>query len=305
MRSEGQWNLVYTAMLRFHHLIFTLIAVTLIATLWGLVADAQRKGHARSAHKEEPKPAEIIPDAKEGRKAYRRAHWTTTGLTCVHCHADFNEKKDPLDTKVRPAHPLYNSAHRAIWRDYRGENILDLKLAMKVCIDTWMVKPDTAAMRADSIRADSLRKVEAKLKRLRRGRKQVIPPPDTTAQAFTPAWDYTRIMADIAAYLEEISPEAQSKPIEVVRTQTIPIDLALQQGNLARGKVIFERSCSLCHASGPAPSLYRNGYTPRQIARKVRGLSPEGIADVIMPAFSLDRLSNLDLVDVVAYVVRM
>lgn len=291
-------------MLRFHHLIIALILSTSVLTLWGLSADAQRKGRARGAPKEEPKPAEIIPDAKEGRKAYRRAHWTTTGLTCIHCHADFNEKKDPLDAKVRPAHPLYNSAHRAIWRDYRGENILDLKLAIKVCIDTWIVKPDTAAMRADSIRADSLRKAEAKLKRQRRGKKPVeLPPPDTTA--FKPAWNYTKIVADIAAYLEEISPEAQSKPIEVVRTETIPSDLALQQGNPARGKIIYERSCSICHASGPAPSLYRNGYTMRQIARKVRGLSPEGIAGVIMPAFSLDRLSNLDLVDVVAYVVRM
>lgn len=287
-------------MLRFHHLIFTLIAITLILTLRGLSADAQRKGH--HAPKEAPKPVEIIPDPKEGRKAYRRAHWTTTGLTCIHCHADFNEKKDPLDAKIRPAHPLYNSAHRAIWRDYRGENILDLKQAMKVCIDTWIVRPDTAAMRADSVRADSLRKVEAKLKR-RVKKKVEVPPPDTTA--FKPAWDYTRIVADIAAYLEEISPEAQSKPIEVVRTQTIPSDLVLQQGNLARGKVIYERSCSTCHANGPAPSLYRNGYTPRQIARKIRGLSPEGIAGVIMPAFSLDRLSNLDLLDVVAYVVRM
>jgi mono/diheme cytochrome c family protein len=289
---------------RFHRLIIALILSTSVLTLWGLSANAQRKGHARGAPEEEPRPAEIVPDAKEGRKAYRRAHWTTTGLTCIHCHADFNEKKDPLDTKIRPAHPLYNSAHRAIWRDYRGENILDLKLAMKVCIDTWIVKPDTAAMRADSIRADSLRKVEEKLRRQRRGKKPVeLPPPDTTA--FKPAWDYTRIAADIASYLEEISPEAQSKPVEVVRTETIPSDPALQQGNLARGKVIYERSCSICHASGPAPSLYRNGYTPRQIARKVRGLSPEGIAGVIMPAFSLDRLSNLDLVDVVAYVVRM
>lgn len=291
-------------MLRFHHLIFTLIALTLLATLWGMAADAQRKGHPKAAKKEAPKPVEIVPDPKEGRKAYRRAYWTTTGLTCIHCHADFNEKKDPLDAKIRPAHPLYNSAHRAIWRDYRGENILDLKLAMKVCIDTWIVRPDTAAMRADSIRADSLRKAEAKLKKLNRGKKKMeIPPPDTTA--FTPAWDYTKIVTDIAAYLEEVSPEAQSKPIEVVRTQTIPNDLVLQQGDLARGKVIYERSCGICHANGPAPSLYRNGYTPRQVARKIRGLSPEGIAGVIMPAFSLDRLSNLDLLDIVAYVVRM
>ena len=294
-------------MLRFHHLIFALIAATFVLTLHGMSADAQRKGHQKAVKKEEAKPVEIVSDAKEGRKAYRRAHWTTTGLTCIHCHADFNEKKDPLDTKIRPGHSLYDSAHRAIWRDYRGENILDLKLAMKVCIDTWIVKPDTAAMRADSIRADSLRKVEAKLKKLRRGRKLVkteeTPPPDTTNVA--PVWDYTRIAADIAAYLEEISPEAQSKPIEVVRTQTLLSDLVLQQGNPARGKIIYDRSCSICHASGPAPSLYRNGYTPRQIARKVRGLSPEGIAGVIMPAFSLDRLTNLELVDVVAYVVRM
>lgn len=294
-------------MLRFHHLIIALTVSTVALTLHGMSADAQRKGHPKAVKKEAPKPVEIVPDAKEGRKAYRRAYWTTTGLTCIHCHADFNEKKDPLDTKLRPGHTLYDSAHRAIWRDYRGENILDLKLAMKVCIDTWIVKPDTAAMRADSIRADSLKKAEAKLKKLKRGRKLVkseeTPPPDTTN--VSPVWDYVRIVADIAAYLEEISPEAQSKPIDVSRTQTLLGDLVLQQGNPARGKVIYERSCSICHANGPAPSLYRNGYTPRQIAKKVRGLSPEGIAGVLMPAFSLDRLTNLELVDVVAYVVRM
>lgn len=295
------------AMLRFHHLIGILTALALAVTLWGMAADAQKRPGRKAVQKEAPKPVVIVPDAKEGRKAYRRAYWTTTGLTCIHCHADFNEKKDPLDTKIRPGHSLYNSAHRAIWRDYRGENILDLKLAMKVCIDTWMVRPDTAAMRADSLRADSLRKAEARLKKLRRGRKKAsaeeAPSPDTTV--VRPVWDHTRIMADVAAYLEEISPEAQSKPIEAVRAQTIPGDLALQQGNLGRGKTLYERSCSICHANGPAPSLYRNGYTPRQIAKKVRGLSPEGIAGVIMPAFSLDRLSNLELLDVVAYVVKM
>lgn len=295
-------------MLRFYHLTFALAALTLVVTLSGMVADAQKRGHRKSPAKEEAKPpAEVVGDPKEGRKAYRRAYWTTTGLTCIHCHADFNEKKDPLDTKIRPGHSLYNSAHRAIWRDYRGENILDLKLAMKVCIDTWIVVPDTAAMRADSIRADSLAKAEAKLKKMKRGKgkKKEEAPPDTTMQPPKPVWDYTRIMADIAAYLEEISPELQSKPIDVVRTQTIPNDQVLRQGDLARGKAIYERSCGICHANGPAPSLYRNGYTPRQIAKKIRGLSPEGIAGVLMPAFSLDRLSNLDLINIVAYAVRM
>ncbi len=294
-------------MLRFHYLIIALTVSTIALTLHGLSADAQRKGHPKAVKKEAPKPVEIVPDAKEGRKAYRRAYWTTTGLTCIHCHADFNEKKDPLDTKLRPGHTLYDSAHRAIWRDYRGENILDLKLAMKVCIDTWIVKPDTAAMRADSIRADSLKKAEAKLKKLKRGRKLVkpeeTPPPDTTN--VSPVCDYGKIVADIAAYLEEISPEAQSKPIDVSRTQTLLDELVLQAGNQPRGKAIYQHPCSICHANGPAPSLYRNGFTPRQIAKKVRGLSPEGIAGVLMPAFSLDRLTNLELVDVVAYVVRM
>ena len=112
-------------------------------------------------------------------------------------------------------------------------------------------------------------------------------------------------MRKIALYVEEISPEQQSKPIDVTRTESIPSDIVLKRGNLVKGKAIFEKSCSICHAEGPAPSLYRNGYTHREIARKIRGLSKTGIAGVIMPGFSVDRLSNMELLDIVAYVARM
>ena len=263
-----------------HQIRYWPLAITILLLL-AVAADGQKKSRKMTA------PKEAEGDPWEGRKAYRRAFWTTTGLTCIHCHADFNEKKDPFDKRIRPGHSLYNSANRAIWRNYKGEMIKDLKTAMKVCIDTWIVKPDSAEIKA---------KAKAAKKRRRRRRK--------VTEKMT-GWDHMKIMTDITAYLKEMSPERSSKPVEVTREETIPSDRTLKSGNPATGRVIFERSCSICHADGPAPSLYRNGYTHRQIARKVRGLSPEGIAGVIMPGFSIDRLSKLELINVVSHVAKL
>jgi hypothetical protein len=43
----------------------------------------------------------------------RTANWTSTGLTCFHCHADFNEKKTP-DGQVRLGHSLFNAGFRTL-----------------------------------------------------------------------------------------------------------------------------------------------------------------------------------------------
>ena len=82
----------------------------------------------------------------------------------------------------------------------------------------------------------------------------------------------------------------------------------LALGEAAFGGVVFRKSCLICHkdeGTGPAPSLVRNGYSRYQIAKKVRGLGTTGLNGLMMPPFSKDRLSDRQLLNVVAYVYQL
>ncbi len=114
----------------------------------------------------------------------------------------------------------------------------------------------------------------------------------------------------LVAYLqsEELSPEQKSKPLEPIVDDKMPSDRMLSLGDASFGGVVFRQSCGICHkteGTGPAPSLIRNGYSRYQIAKKVRGLDEKGLNGLRMPLFSKDRLSDRQLLNVVAYVYQL
>ena len=63
--------------------------------------------------------------------------------------------------------------------------------------------------------------------------------------------------------------------------------------------------CHLSDGSGPGPSLVRNGYSRYQIAKKIRGIRNKGLKGLIMPRFPKVRLSDRELINVVAFVFQM
>ena len=59
-------------------------------------------------------------DLVAGKRLFRSTEISATGLTCWHCHANFNEKKTP-DDYVRPGHPMYNVGFRSQFRKWDGK----------------------------------------------------------------------------------------------------------------------------------------------------------------------------------------
>lgn len=210
-------------------------------------------------------------DLLAGKRIFRSTEISSTGLTCWHCHANFNEKKTP-DDYVRPGHPMFNVGFRSSFRDWTGKPIQTLEEAISTCMVRWMTERKKRGYNGEPAPAHYVRQ--------------------------------------LAAYLrsEEISPEQKSKPIEPLLDDKLPSDRMLSLGDPAFGGVVFRKSCDICHkteGTGPAPSLVRNGYSRYQIAKKVRGLSSKGLNGLKMPPFSKDRLSDRQLLNVVAYVYQL
>lgn len=210
-------------------------------------------------------------DAVVGKRLFGSGDWSKTGLRCWHCHADFNEKKTP-DEYVRPGHPMFNVGFRSEFQAWDGRPLNTLEQAITTCMERWITER----------KEDSLVGEKAETHRVRQ----------------------------LVAYLqtEELSPERKSKPIDPDRATKLPSDRTLSVGDPSLGDGVFRRSCEHCHrhdGSGPGPSLLRNGYSRYQIGKKIRGIDNAGLRGLAMPPISKDRLSDREMLNVIAYVYQL
>jgi mono/diheme cytochrome c family protein len=243
---------------------FISLKLSVLCILLGLVVIVSAQGRRRN---------EVVGpnDAFAGKQLFRSPEWTATGLTCIHCHADFNEKKDP-DGKVRPGHSLFNAGYRNIFNKWDKGTTHSLQEAIRACMVRWVTKREEKGNSGVEPAQHHLRQVIAFLKS------------------------------------ENMIQESKTKSIEPMWTEQIPGDRMLKVGDVALGFRLFRRSCEACHASdgtGPAPSLVKNGYSRYQIAKKIRHINNPGLNGLVMPAFPLDRLSDRELINVVVYVFQM
>ncbi len=100
----------------------------------------------------------------EGRTLFHSPAVSTNGLACIHCHSDFDEKRE-RDGLLRAAHSLANSASR---QTYWGQEIednpdryQDIAHAGVVCVETFMRNPK-------KLTAQQLVDLQAYLKRINR-----------------------------------------------------------------------------------------------------------------------------------------
>ena len=210
-------------------------------------------------------------DVVAGKRLFRSGDISETGMTCWHCHANFNEKKTP-DDYVRPGHPMYNAGFRSAFQRFDGEPLQKIEEAIASCMQRWMTERERSGYEGKPAPAHRVRQLKAYLQS------------------------------------EEVSPEGKSEPIEPILDDKLPSDRMLGVGDAAFGGIVFRQSCGICHktdGTGPAPSLIRNGYSRYQIAKKVRGLDTKGLNGLVMPPFSKDRLSDRQLLNVVAFVYQM
>jgi polyisoprenoid-binding protein YceI len=105
----------------------------------------------------------------------------------------------------------------------------------------------------------------------------------------------------LQAFLEAISPDPAPELDYRVVYRTY--DSAIRDpigGDAVRGKQLADVYCMTCHLDGRAAPTFAPGlYEPDWLVRRVRHL--EGHADKGMPAFTLDRLPDTDLRDIVTW----
>lgn len=212
----------------------------------------------------------------EGRILFHSPAVSTNGLACINCHADFDEKRN-RDGLLRAANSLANSASRQTWWGQEHEDPdrhQDISHAAVVCVETFMRNP----------------------KKL-------------TAQE----------LVDLQEYLKGINRRPMLEPL----TPAVGGDLTgeyagFDGGDKIVGRGLFFAACHTCHPngnSGIAPVAIPRDREPAFYARKIRegnglgavfsGINPDAYdpaAGQFMPFFGLDRLSNQQMRDIIAYI---
>ncbi len=217
----------------------------------------------------------ITGRADAGRRLYYSAALGTNGLACAHCHADFDEGTQ-ADGLIRAGHSLYGAASRPNWwgREAEKPNAYpNIGAAAAVCVEHFQRQPD------------------------RLNAQQLV---------------------DLRAYLRYINRKQQRESLVLSsgadRTGEY---LGFDEGNRLRGRDLFYAACHTCHPnakSGIGPALPTD-REPAYYARKVRegdglgaqiaGIDPNAYdpgSGQFMPFFSVDRLSNDQLSDLIAYI---
>ncbi|HUB06506.1 MAG TPA: YceI family protein [Myxococcales bacterium] len=108
--------------------------------------------------------------------------------------------------------------------------------------------------------------------------------------------------AQLRAYLDKDSPDDAAPATDfaaILLTRRTGLSNPVQ-GDRKRGAKLLARYCESCHAVGSArPPLTPGLYEPDYLVRRVRWL--RGKDDHQMPLFSLDRLPDAELRDIVTY----
>lgn len=105
----------------------------------------------------------------------------------------------------------------------------------------------------------------------------------------------------LTAFIEAISPDPAVELDYRIAWRTY--DSAIREptgGDAVRGKALADVYCMTCHLDGRVGPTWAPGlYEPDWVVRRVRHL--EGHSNKQMPAFTLDRLPDTDLRDIVTY----
>lgn len=220
-------------------------------------------------------PEVITGTADAGRRLFYSAALGTNGLSCANCHADFDESAQ-ADGLIRAGHSLYGAASRPNWWGREADKANpypNIGAAAAVCVEHFQRQPDRLSAQQ---------------------------------------------LVDLRAYLRYINRKQQRETLVLTsgadRTGEY---LGFDEGNRIRGRELFYATCHTCHPNaksgiGPALPIDRD---PAYYAKKVRegdglgaqigGLDPnayDAASGMFMPFFAVDRLSNNQLSDIIAYI---
>lgn len=200
---------------------------------------------------------------RDGAQLFTSALSSASTFSCSSCHAVRETDGFAGDGLRRPGHPLLNAPNRSSFKNGLFTEMLD---AVNTCLTEWMN---------------------------------------------TSAWTETDTnWINLRNWLQDQSDD--DDPEEVTISIVDPPE-NLSGGDTAAGQQLFNKSCSVCHGENGggtslAPRITETGLEPNYIARRIRtsGLIDSGtyagLTGGIMPFWGADRLSDAELLDIVAYV---
>ncbi|MDH7516443.1 MAG: cytochrome c [Bacteroidota bacterium] len=206
-----------------------------------------------------------------GKKLFDDRNFGKSGLACSDCHSECDEAVPPLD-RIYPGHSIVGAAGRTqAWNGIiSGDAMRETAAGTAICAVRFLKK---AKSPAEALSHRESKAFLAFFAAISTGKE-----PDHLAwRALVYPGDTAKTRRNLEQADERVS--------------------ALT-GNAPRGAVLFRNACSSCHGEGKvtglAPSLSRSvmGRMGR-IIRAGKGA---------MPFFSMDRLSDQDIADIIAHV---
>ncbi len=210
----------------------------------------------------EPELASVQENGRAGGLVFTSALSSASTFACASCHAMSETDGFASDGFRRPGHSLQNSTKRETFKNGLFTDMLD---AVNTCVTEWM---NATAWSSDNTDWINLR-------------------------------NWLNDQSDVET--------AAAVVIELVAAPT-----NLDGGEVDNGRDLFNTRCIVCHgfdgAGTPlAPKITDISLDPDYIARRVRSSGRAdsetyvGLTGGVMPFWSADRLSDGELVDIIAY----
>lgn len=211
----------------------------------------------------EPQLDTLEENGREGAAIFTSALTASSTFSCASCHAISEIDGFAMDGLRRPGHTLENAANRETFKNGAIDNLL---AAVNICVTEWMSGEPLANEDQDWINLQNWLQDQ------------------TTTEAAAPV------------------------TIDIVQPPT-----NLAGGDALNGRELFNERCIVCHGfdgegTQLAPQVSGRGLTEELIAARVRtsGLADsaayQGLTGGVMPFWGADRLSDGELVDIVAFV---
>jgi len=239
----------------------------LTATLLGLCAVLAACSTGEVA---EPVLAKVgtstIAPTGSGQSVYEERVTGANTFRCATCHALTEPTSDGLR---RPGHPIGDATRRPSYKNGKVPRLID---AVNSCLTEWM-----------------------------------------NAEAWT---DSDPRFTALSGWLEETAVKHGAPAVAPeLKIQRVDPPSTLTGGDAARGNATFNGSCVVCHGQNGdgterAPNVRGLGLEPSYIAERVRrsGRADSkvypGLTGGVMPFWGADRLSEMELLDIVAFLAK-
>lgn len=211
----------------------------------------------------EPLVDSVIDDGREGANIFMTPLTSASTFSCASCHAMSENDGFAGDGFRRPGHPLLNAAKRASYKNGALDSMLD---AVNICVTEWMNGEPLASN--------------------------------------DPNW------INLMNWLQDQNTIETTDPVVI---DIVPPPQDLSGGDTTNGRELFNSRCIVCHGfdgegTQLAPRVAERGLLPELIARRVRtsgrsdSAAYEGLSGGVMPFWGANRLTNGELIDIVAFV---